>query len=127
MGSRRWPTLVQLHKAKKMLEVHFDNGRSFNLPAELLRVESPSALNRRVVSGRRHVGIMGVESVGNYGVRLMFDDLHDTGIYTWDFIYNLGDNKFGRIRQYLCSLKRAGLSRDSLKPTKQRPDTTRPT
>ncbi|WRX21143.1 Gamma-butyrobetaine hydroxylase-like [Theobroma cacao] len=67
---------------------------------------------RIVISGRRHVGIMSTEPVGNYGVRIVFDDLHRTGIYSWDYFYNLGTNKFTLMRNYIKTLKKHGLSRD---------------
>ncbi|KAF8026122.1 hypothetical protein BT93_F2816 [Corymbia citriodora subsp. variegata] len=65
-----------------------------------------------VIFGRRHVGIMKVEPIGNYGVRMIFDDLHKTGIYTWDYFYHLGSNKFTLTREYINTLKKHGLSRD---------------
>ena len=102
-----------------MLEVDFDDGCNFRLPAELLRVESPSAEvqghgpgQRTIVAGRRHVGIMKVEPVGNYAVRLHFDDLHDTGLYSWDYLYELGTNQERLWRDYLAALEERGLSRD---------------
>ncbi|KAK2969782.1 hypothetical protein RJ640_028062 [Escallonia rubra] len=67
---------------------------------------------KQVIYGRRHVGIMSAEPVGNYGVRLLFDDLHKTGIYTWDYFYHLGSNKFSLMRNYIKTLKKHGLSRD---------------
>ena len=92
-----WPTEIRLKKAEKALEVDFDDGSSFRFPAELLRVESPSAEvqghgpgQKQTVSGRRHVGIMEIEPVGNYAICIKFDDLHDTGIYTWDYLHEAG-------------------------------------
>src|SRR5579859_5074497 len=88
--SNPWPTELRLKRAEKLLEISFDDGRRFSLPAEYLRVESPSAEvqghgpgQKVVVHGRAHVGIMSLEAVGNYAVRILFDDLHDTGIYSW--------------------------------------------
>jgi DUF971 family protein len=114
-----WPTEIRLRKAEKTLEVDFDDGSSFSLPAELLRVESPSAevqghnpTQKQTVSGRRHVGIMELEPVGNYAVRIKFDDLHDTGIYSWDYLYYLGKNKDEAWSNYLAALEEKGLSRD---------------
>jgi DUF971 family protein len=114
-----WPTEIRLKQAEKVLEIDFDDGSSFRLPAELLRVESPSAEvqghgpgQKTVVAGRRHVGIIKVEPVGNYAVRLVFDDLHDTGIYSWKYLYKLGRNLDARWQAYLEALERAGLSRD---------------
>jgi DUF971 family protein len=114
-----WPTEIRLRKAEKILEVVFDDGHAFRIPAELLRVESPSAevqghspSQKTLVGGRRHVGIMEVEPVGNYAVRLVFDDLHDTGIYTWSYLYHLGQNQDRLFREYLDALGAKGLSRD---------------
>ena len=114
-----WPTEIRLKKAEKILEVDFDDGSSFSLPAELLRVESPSAevqghspSQKQILSGRRHVGIMELEPVGNYAVRIKFDDLHDTGIYSWDYLYNLGKIKDEAWADYLAALEEKGLSRD---------------
>ena len=91
------PTEIRLNRADKTLDVTFDDGARFALPAELLRVESPSAEvqghnpdQKQIVAGRRHVGIIAIEVVGNYAVRLTFDDLHDTGIYSWEYLYKLG-------------------------------------
>ena len=105
--------------ADKRLEVDFEDGRGFSYPAEYLRVESPSAEvqghgpgQRQTVAGRRHVGIMEIEPVGNYAVRLRFDDLHDTGIYTWDYLYELGTGRDEKWPAYLAELARQGLSRE---------------
>ncbi len=113
------PTEIRLKREEKMLEVAFNDGKIFNLPAELLRVESPSAEvqghgpgQKTVVAGRRHVGIMGVEPVGNYAVRIKFDDLHDTGIYTWPALYEFGLHKDEMWQGYLDALEAQGLSRD---------------
>ena len=116
--SKPWPTEIRLKRAEKMLEVDFDDGRSFALPAELLRVESPSAEvkghggPKQIVAGRRHVGIMNLERVGNYAVRILFDDLHDTGIYSWDYLYELGERREEIWQRYLDALAERGLSRD---------------
>lgn len=113
------PTEIRYVSAEKRLEVSFDDGRHFSLPAELLRVESPSAEvqghgpgQKQIVSGRRHVGIMAIEPVGSYAVRLKFDDLHDTGIYSWDYLYKLGDQQESLWADYLRNLEERGLSRD---------------
>ena len=118
-GTSRWPTELRLRSAEKLLEIDFDDGSSFRLPAELLRVESPSAEVRghgpgekRIVAGRRHVGILEVEAVGNYAVRIVFDDLHDTGIYSWSYLYRLGAGQDAIWRAYLAALDAQGLSRD---------------
>ena len=114
-----WPTALRLKSAEKLLEIDFDDGTSFSLPAELLRVESPSAEVRghgpgqkQLVAGRRHVGIMNVEAVGNYAVRIVFDDLHDTGLYSWSYLHELGRNRERIWKDYLRALEAAGLSRD---------------
>ncbi len=117
--TKHWPVEIRLKQLEKLLEVDFDDGRSFRLPAELLRVESPSAevmghgpSQKQIVAGRRDVGILAVEPVGNYAVRLRFDDLHDTGIYSWDYLYHLGTNQDAIWRDYLAALEARGLSRD---------------
>lgn len=113
------PTEIRLKKAEKILEVDFDDGTTMKLPAELLRVESPSAEvmghgpgQKTIVPGRAEVGIMDLEPVGNYAIRIKFDDLHDTGIYSWDYLYALGMDKDRLFAEYLAALERLGLSRD---------------
>lgn len=117
--AERWPTELRLKSAEKRLEVDFDDGRRFSFPAEFLRVESPSAEVRghgpgqqTLVVGRRHVGIMRLEPVGNYAVRIVFDDLHDTGIYSWRYLYELGENRDRLWQAYLAAVEARGLSRD---------------
>jgi DUF971 family protein len=119
LGSKAKPTEIRLKRDERILEVDFDDGRSFRLPAELLRVESPSAEvqghggdDKTIVAGRRHVGIVSVEPVGHYAVRIAFDDLHDTGIYSWDTLYRLGADRDGIWSAYLRALEDKGLSRD---------------
>jgi DUF971 family protein len=114
-----WPTELRVNRAEKLLIVTFDDGARFELPAELLRVESPSAEVRghgpgqkTIVAGRRHVGIMDLEPVGNYAVRIKFDDLHDTGMYSWGYLYHLGRNRERLWTDYLAALEQRGLSRD---------------
>ncbi|KAH7284009.1 hypothetical protein KP509_34G035400 [Ceratopteris richardii] len=106
----------------QLVEVAFDNGQVFHLSAEFLRVESPAADSKRrtikgekVIAGRRNVGIMSIEQVGNYGVRIHFDDLHNTGIFSWDYLYYLGTNKFSLMKDYLKTLKKHNLSRSPVK------------
>ncbi|MEE8333526.1 MAG: DUF971 domain-containing protein [Alphaproteobacteria bacterium] len=113
------PTTIRLRKAEKILDIEFDDDRSFSFPAELLRVESPSAEvqghaadQKQTVAGRRHVGIMKVEAVGNYAISIMFDDLHETGIYSWAYLYELGAGMENRWDAYLAELAAKGLSRD---------------
>ena len=117
-GSRHTPTEITVKKADKRLDVTFDDGAHFSLPAELLRVESPSAEvkvhgpgEKKLVAGRSHVGIIGVEAVGNYAIKIIFDDLHDSGIYTWDYLYALGSGQERLWAEYLAALDAAGLSR----------------
>jgi DUF971 family protein len=113
-----WPTELRLHKDRKILAVTFDNGGSFELPAEYLRVRSPSAevqghspAERRVVGGKRDVQILELHPVGNYAVRLVFDDTHATGIFTWDYLLELGQNREKYWRDYLNELAEKKLSR----------------
>jgi DUF971 family protein len=113
------PVEIRLKREQKVLEVAFDDGARFVLPAEYLRVESPSAEvqghgpgERKIIGGRRHVGIMDVEPVGNYAVRLLFDDLHDTGIYSWELLHELGRDHAKRWNAYLDALKIHEMSRD---------------
>jgi DUF971 family protein len=113
------PTEIRLKREEKLLEVAFDDGARFRLPAEYLRVESPSAEvqghgpgQKVIVAGRRHVGIMRVEPVGHYAVRIVFDDLHDSGIYSWDYLYRLGAEQEQRWAEYEQALALRGLSRD---------------
>ena len=112
-------TELRLNKAERVLHVAFDDGTRFLLPAEYLRVESPSAEvqghsphQKQIVPGRRHVGIIGIEPVGNYAVRLTFDDLHDTGIYSWEYLHELGRERDRRWQAYLAALAARGLSRE---------------
>ena len=114
-----WPTELRVDRAAKCLTVTFDDGARFVLPAELLRVESPSAevqghgpSQKTIIAGRRHVGIMELEPVGNYAVRIRFDDLHDTGMYSWRYLYHLGKNQEKLWADYLKALEQRGLSRD---------------
>jgi len=118
-GTVHRPTEIRLKRDEKVLEIDFDDGRTFRLPAELLRVESPSAevqghgpSQKQVVAGRRHVGIMAVEPVGNYAIRIRFDDLHDTGIFSWETLYDYGERQDELWRNYLAALEAEGLSRD---------------
>lgn len=113
------PVEIRLRRAEKLLEIDFDDGARFSLPAEYLRVESPSAevqghdpSQRRTVPGRRHVGISAVEPVGNYAIRIIFDDTHDTGIYSWDYLHELGRDQARKWQAYLAALAAQGLSRD---------------
>ncbi len=117
--TEHWPGEIRYLAADKRLEIDFDNGVTFSYPVELLRVESPSAEvqghgpgDKKVVAGRRHVGIMEIEPVGNYAVRIKFDDLHDTGIFSWQYLYQLGRNQDEIWQAYLSALEAQGLSRE---------------
>src|SRR5215210_5850189 len=122
MTSERWPTELRLSKDKRSLRIAFDDGSAFDLPAEYLRVTSPSAevqghspAERRTVPGKRDVAIIGVEPVGNYAVKLIFDDRHDSGIYGWDYLYRLGAEQGEKWQAYLDELAAKGLSRDRVR------------
>src|SRR5881392_472516 len=95
-----WPTELRLHKDRKTLSIAFDSGESFELAAEYLRVRSPSAEvqghspdERKTVAGKKNVAIIEVKPVGNYAVRLVFDDMHSTGIFSWDYLHELGRDR----------------------------------
>jgi DUF971 family protein len=113
------PTAITLHRASRVLEVAFDDGQSFRLPAEYLRVESPSAEvqghapeQKVLVAGKRAVGIDGVEPIGHYAVALRFDDGHASGLYTWAYLHQLGREHEARWARYESALAEAGLARD---------------
>jgi len=115
-----WPEELRVFKSEGRLEIDFTDGRKCSLPAEYLRVESPSAevqghggaATKKVVSGRRHVKIEEIESVGHYAIRIIFDDKHDTGIYSWSYLRELGDSYDERWAAYQAALMFHGLSRD---------------
>ena len=114
-----WPTELRLRKDKTHLAVAFDNGESYDLSAEYLRVNSPSAevqghspAERKLVAGKRYVQIIEVRPVGNYAVRLTFDDTHSTGIYAWDYFAALGRNYDVNWKKYLGELAEKGLKRE---------------
>ena len=114
-----WPVEIRLLRDRRALQVSFDDGQIFNLSAELLRVTSPSAevqghseAERKTVGGKRNVTILSVDSVGNYAVRIGFDDMHSTGIYSWAFLRDLGLNAGRRFQEYLDDLQAKGLDRD---------------
>ena len=119
MEAKRWPTELRLSKDKRTLRVAFDDGAAFDLTAEYLRVMSPSAevqghspSERKTVPGKRNVEIIGIEPVGNYAVKLTFDDMHDTGIFGWDYLFELGRNQAERWQNYLGELDAKGFSRE---------------
>jgi DUF971 family protein len=113
-----WPTELRLRKDRRHLAVRFDNGETFELAAEYLRVKSPSAEvqghspdERKTVAGKKSVAILEVQQIGNYAVRLVFDDLHSTGIYSWNYLRELGQRHETYWRDYLDELAAKGLAR----------------
>jgi len=113
------PTEIKLHQASRVLEVTFSNGRAFKLSYEFLRVYSPSAEVRghgpgqeTLQAGKRDVTIASVEPVGHYALRPTFSDGHESGIYSWDYLYDLGERQDELWRRYLERLAAAGASRD---------------
>ena len=113
-----WPLEINVFENGKVLELSFDNNDKFLIPAELLRVESPSAEvqghgpnEKKILPGKQAVVILAVEQVGNYAVKLRFDDGHDTGIYSWKYLYHLGSQKAEVWSKYLKELASKGLSR----------------
>jgi DUF971 family protein len=112
-------TEIRFNRAARLLHVAFEDGERYALPAEYLRVESPSAEvqghspdQRQIVPGKRDVTIIGVEPVGKYAVRLLFDDRHDTGIYSWDYLHQLGREQVSRWSAYEAALAARGLRRE---------------
>lgn len=112
-------TEIRVRRASRRLEVDFDTGERFSYPAEYLRVESPSAevqghapADKVLVAGKLGVGIASVQPIGHYAVRVLFDDRHDTGIYTWEYLLDLGREQPVRWAAYLAALAEKGLSRD---------------
>jgi DUF971 family protein len=119
LGTKAWPVEIRLKKEQRRLEIDFEDGASFSLPAELLRVESPSAevkghtpSQKTLVAGKRHVGIRSVEPVGNYALRILFDDGHDTGLFSWRYLYELGREIEPRMAAYVAELEKRGLKRE---------------
>lgn len=114
-----WPVEVRLQKAERRLTVTFDDGTAFDYPAEYLRVESPSAEvkghgpgQQVIVAGRANVGIRSLEPIGNYAIRIVFDDGHDTGIYSWRYLYEIGADRERIWNAYLAALAERGLKRE---------------
>ncbi len=112
------PTEINLHQGSHVLEIAFDDGEHFNLPVEYLRVYSPSAEvqghgpGQEVLQiGKQDVNITAIEQVGHYAIQLFFDDNHDTGIFSWDTLYDLGKNYETKWQHYLDRLKEAGHER----------------
>lgn len=119
VSEERWPTEIRLSADRRVLKLAFDDGGRFDLPAEYLRVSSPSAevqghspAERKVIGGKRNVEILSVQPVGNYAVKLAFDDMHDTGIYGWGYLHELGAQYGDRWQTYLKELAERGLDRD---------------
>jgi DUF971 family protein len=115
----QWPSELRLRESGRILTVSFESGDAYDLSAEYLRVMSPSAEvqghrrdERLTIGGKRQCSIIGVESVGTYAVRLIFDDLHSTGIFTWDYLHELGSRHAEKWAVYEAELKTKGLSRD---------------
>jgi DUF971 family protein len=120
MNTQSWPTELRLSKDRKTLAVAFDSGERFELSAEYLRVKSPSAEvqghspdERKTVPGKRDVMILEIQPIGNYAVRLTFDDMHSTGIYAWDYFAELGRNEARYWQDYLDELAAKGLTREA--------------
>ncbi|MBL8536649.1 MAG: DUF971 domain-containing protein [Hyphomonadaceae bacterium] len=115
--TRPWPTDLVFDRAAKHLRIAFDDGAAFTIPFELLRVESPSAENKGhggattppPVTGKAGVGVVSADPVGRYAVRISFDDGHDTGLYSWDLLYDLGRDTDGYMRRYRDALAARGL------------------
>jgi DUF971 family protein len=114
------PTEIALHQASRLVEIAFSDGAVFRLPCEFLRVNSPSAevrghgSDQQVLQvGKREVQIVAIEPVGSYAVRLVFSDGHDTGLYSWEYLYHLGKDQDRLWREYLDRLAQAGASRDA--------------
>jgi DUF971 family protein len=114
------PTELTVHQKSRLLDIAFDDGRAFSIPFELMRVYSPSAEvkghgpGQEVLQvGKRDVGIKGVEPVGNYAVKPLFTDGHESGIYTWDYLYKLGNEHDALWQDYLNRLHAAGFDGDS--------------
>ncbi|HVF34615.1 MAG TPA: DUF971 domain-containing protein [Candidatus Saccharimonadia bacterium] len=113
------PTGITLHRASHVLEVGFDTGETFKLPCEYLRVHSPSAEvqghgpgQRVLVTGKRHVNVASIEPIGHYAVLLRFDDGHDTGIFSWQTLHELGRDQDANWKAYLDALDAAGAARE---------------
>lgn len=117
--STAWPVELRVRADRKALQVSFDDGFSAEIPAEMLRVMSPSAEvqghtpdERKTVPGKSDVMILGVEPVGNYAIRIRFDDMHDSGIYGWPLLHRFGRDREALFAEYLAELEAKGLSRE---------------
>lgn len=121
------PSEIKLRKKSRRLVVTFDDGNVFDLPFEFLRVHSPSAEvkghgpgQETLQTGKQNVGIVDIQPVGHYAVRLIFDDGHDSGLFTWNYLFELGSDQASRWQAYLDRLKAAGYARQ---PAAESPDT----
>lgn len=110
-----WPTAIQLHQKSRILSITFEDGKQFALPCEYLRIFSPAAEVKAGtwVSGKENINILRIEPQGQYAARLVFDDGHDTGIYSWDTLYALGEQQANRWAEYLQWLEAAGIERQT--------------
>ena len=122
------PTEIKLHQLSRKLEIAFDNGTRFELPYEFLRVSSPSAevrghgAGQEVLQvGKKNIEIKGIEPVGSYAVQLTFSDGHDTGLFSWDYLYELGENQAELWALYMSRMAAAGASREPLAGALARP------
>ena len=120
MNANPWPVQIKLLRGAKELALVFDDGKLFQLSAEYLRISSPSAevqghhpSQKIIVAGKKNIAINQIESVGNYAIRLIFDDGHDTGIYSWSYLYELGEAYHKNWASYLAALKDKGLERNN--------------
>ncbi len=118
MANIVWPTELVVKRAERALHIAFDDGTRFTLSAEYLRTQSPSAevqghseAERKVIGGKQMVAITGAEPVGNYAVRLLFDDGHDTGLFSWSYLHELGREYDKRWKKYLQELSDRGMRR----------------
>lgn len=112
------PTAINLHQKSKILEINFSNNRHFQLSCELLRVYSPSAEVKGhgpgqevLQTGKENIAITAIEPVGNYAIKLIFDDGHDSGLYSWDYLYHLGEDQESLWQDYLQALDKHGYQR----------------
>lgn len=118
VAARPWPVELVFRREARVLAIRYDNGDAFEIPFELLRVDSPSAEERghgpaeRTIGGKKQVGVTRAEPVGRYAVRIVFDDGHESGLFSWDYLHELGRDKTKRMNAYFDRLKKAGLKRD---------------
>lgn len=119
LAEKPWPVEIRVKRAERVVEIDFDSGERYRLPAEYLRVESPSAevqghgaAKPPPVAGKRQVAVTEAEPVGNYAVRLIFDDGHATGLYSWELLHRLGRDQDALWAGYLKRLAEHGLSRE---------------